>query len=568
MNRNRSDTRRRFGRLASACALIPLFELGCTVGPDYTPPEVHVGPNFSELSQTTSANPATQPSALNARAEPVVEWWSTFRDTELDSLVQRGVAENLDLQRATSRIRQARAELRIAGGQLYPQVNATGGYDVSRGSGNVQIPVGAFGGGGSSGSSGTGSSGTAASIRPRALSSASGGGSSGSSGSSSTSGGSSSGQSSGIRQQSGGPQSPLGDGGLPGVETELYQIGLDATWEIDIFGGVRRQVEAAADDLSASVEDRRDVLTSLVAEIARDYLQLRGLQQRIVIAKENLASQEDTLQLTQSRFKAGFATDLDVSREQTQVAETRATLPPLEAQARQMIHALSVLVAREPDTLTAELSTTLAIPAPPPDVPVGLPSDLLKRRPDIRRAERQIAAANARVGVATSDLFPKFSITGQLGLDSSHAQHLFDWDSRYFILSPGVSWNILDFGRTKANIESQTEQRQQLMLQYQGTVLQALKETEDALVNYATEQTRRVALDDAVKSARISVNVAKQQYQQGVVDFLTVLDTQRDLLSAEDSLVQSDQQISTNLVALYKALGGGWEVDAARQLVN
>ncbi|MGN6627024.1 MAG: TolC family protein, partial [Tepidisphaeraceae bacterium] len=364
----------------------------------------------------------------------------------------------------------------------------------------------------------------------------------------------------------GGPQSPLGEGGLPGVETELYQIGLDATWEIDIFGGTRRAVEAAADDLAAAVEDRRDVLTTLVAEIARDYLQLRGLQQRLSIARENLATQLDTLGLTQSRFKAGFVTELDVARAKTQVAETTAILPPLEAQIRQTIHALSVLVAQEPDALTSELTTTLTIPTPPPSVPVGLPSDLLQRRPDIRRAERQIAAANARVGVATADLFPKFSITGSLGLDSSHARNLFAWDSRYFLFSPGVSWNIFDAGRTQANIAAQTEQRQQLMLAYQNAVLQALKETEDALVNYATEQTRHAALSEAVQSARTSVNIARQQYEQGVIDFLVVLDTQRDLLSAEDALVQSDETIATNLVALYTALGGGWEVDAARQM--
>lgn len=233
---------------------------------------------------------------------------------------------------------------------------------------------------------------------------------------------------------------------------------------------------------------------------------------------------------------------------------------------RQTIHALSILVGQEPLALSDELKAIAPLPGTPPDVPIGLPSSLLKRRPDIRRAEKQIQAANARVGVATADLFPKFAITGGLGVDSSHAKNLFQWDSRYFILSPGVSWNVFDGGRVRANIRAQTEQRQQLMLAYQDTVLQALGETEDAIVMYATEQARHAALVNAEKAARASVEIARDQYKQGVVDFLTVLDTQRELLDTQDQLVQSDQLTATNLVMLYKSLGGGWEVDAARQL--
>ena len=543
---------------------------GCAVGPEYKPPVVHVDPNFGELNQTTSANPATQRSQTNARGEPIVEWWTTLGDAELNALVSRAAAENLDVQRAASRVRQARQDVVIAGGRLYPQVNAAGGYASARGSGNVSAPLGSSNGASSGGAS-AGGGGKSSASRFRTLANSSGGGSSGggSSGGSGSSSGSSPGSSSGGSfgpPVNGGPQSPFGSGGLPGVQTELYQVGLDATWEIDVFGGIRRGIEAAAADLSASVEDRREVLITLLAEVANDYLQLRGLQQRIAIARANLVSQQETLDLTRQRYKAGVTTELDVTRQQTQVAETEALIPPLEAQARMMIHAISVLAGREPLALSRELQDNAPLPHIPVDVPVGLPGDLLARRPDIRRAEKQIQAANARIGVATADLYPKFSITGQAGFDSSHVTDLFHWDSRYFILSPGVSWNVFDAGRIRANIQATTEQRQQLMLAYQQAVLTALRESEDALVTYSTEQARHASLEQAEKSARASVDIARDQYKQGVIDFLSVLDTQRELLNAQDQRVQSEQTIATDLVALYKALGGGWEIDAAREL--
>ena len=396
----------------------------CTVGPDYHKPEAKAQGSYAELKQTTSANPATQPSAVTDRAQPLVEWWTTFRDPELESLVQRTMADNLNLHRSASRILQSRAELRVAGADLYPRMRGTAGYDRSRGSKNVAFPLSAFGGSSSSSSAG-----------PHRLSpqQASGGGGGGAS-----------------ATPLGGPMSPLGEGGLPGVTTDIYQIGFDASWEIDVFGGTRRSVEAAAADYAAAVEDRRDALVSLVAEVARDYLQLRGFQQRLAIAHDNLASQRDSLELTRSRFSAGFVTQLDVARAQTQVAQTQATIPALESQVRLAIHALSTLLAQDPDALSGELMATGPLPAAPPTVPIGLPSELLRRRPDIRRAERQLAAANARVGVATADLYPKFSITGQLGLDSTKVKRLFEGSSAYFLLSPGVSWNLFEAGRIRA----------------------------------------------------------------------------------------------------------------------
>jgi multidrug efflux system outer membrane protein len=347
--------------------------------------------------------------------------------------------------------------------------------------------------------------------------------------------------------------------------TAIFAGGFDATWELDVFGGQRRQIEAARADLSATVEDRHDMMVSLLAEVAHDYLELRGLQGRLRIAHENLQLQQDSLDLTRSLRKAGFSSELDVSREMTQVAQTKSVIVPLRTQVVQERHALATLLGNEPDALSMELEATAPVPAVPPVVTIGMPSDLLRRRPDIRRAERQVAAANARVGAAIAEFYPKFSLTGAFGLDSSRFQSLFETASRYFVLYPSVSWKLLDFGRTREQVEMQREEYKQSMLKYQQTLLTALKEVEDAQVAYMDEQDHHAALVDAVTSARDSVTIARDRYKQGLTDFLQVLDAQRDLLVNEDNLAQSDQAISTNLVALYKALGGGWEVEAMRQ---
>ncbi len=408
-----------------------------------------------------------------------------------------------------------------------------GGYQHARGSKNVVIPASAFTGGGGA----TPAISSAGPVATPAQVTAGGGASA----------------------PQGGPESPLGEGGFPGVTTDLYQAGFDASWELDVFGGQRRADEAADADTAAAMENRGDIQVSLLAEVARDYIQLRAAQLEAQIARQNLHDQQDTLELTRSRYQAGFATQLDVAREAAQVASTAATLPALEASIRQSIHALGVLLGDDPDALFAELSTSAPIPPVPPRVPVGVPADLVRRRPDIRRAERQLAAATARIGVATSDFYPKFSLTGSLGLDSSQIKPLLDWNSRYFALSPGVSWPIFDAGRIKSNVEVQKELTRQAATSYQSAVLNALREVEDALASYRMEQLRRKALADAVDASRDAVDLARQQYEKGVIDFLEVLDAQRSLLEAENVLAQSDSDISLDLVSLYKALGGGWE---------
>ncbi|HEX4054889.1 MAG TPA: efflux transporter outer membrane subunit [Tepidisphaeraceae bacterium] len=500
-------------------ALLLMVLSGCEVGPDYRPPKMKVAPSYGDT-------PATQPaSSVSSNSANMVRWWRSFNDPELDSLVNRAEANNLDLRSAESRLLQARAQRGVVGSELWPQINADGGYQHARGSKNVVIPLGAFTGGKPL------VSGAGPVATPDQVTAA----------------------------QAGGPESPLGNGGFPGVTTDLYQAGFDASWEIDVFGGQRRAIEAANADTAAALEDRRDIMVSLVAEVARNYIQLRTAQLESSIAEQNLHDQQDTLDLTRSRYQAGFATELDVARQAAQVASTAATLPAIEAQVRQFIHALGVLLGQDPESLSAELSTSAPIPPVPPQVPIGVPADLLRRRPDIRRAERQLAAASARIGVATADFYPKFSLTGSFGLDSSQIKQLFDWNSRYFALSPGISWPIFDAGRIRSNVEVQKELTRQAATSYESAVLNAMREVEDSLASYRTEQLRRKSLADAVDESRQAADLARQQYEKGVVDFLEVLDAQRTLLEAQDVLAQSDSAISLDLVSLYKALGGGWQ---------
>ena len=335
-----------------------------------------------------------------------------------------------------------------------------------------------------------------------------------------------------------------------------------------MFGGVRRQVEAADADIEAGVEGRRDVLVSLLAEVARDYLELRGTQRQLAIARANLASQQGTLRLTRERRQAGMGTQLDVSRAESEVATTAAQIPALDAQARAAVHRLGVLIGREPSALSERLSaegnaaSAGTIPPVPPEVPVGLPSDVLRRRPDIRRAERELAAATARTGAATADLFPRFTLTGAGGLQTLNLGDLFQGNSAFYSIGPGVSWPVFDAGRIRSNIRVQGARQEQALIRYRQAVLSALRDVEDALSNYAAEQVRRQSLAEAVAADRQAVAVARDQYAQGVIDFLTVLDAERSLFRSEAALADSDRTVATDLVALYKALGGGWEVES------
>jgi NodT family efflux transporter outer membrane factor (OMF) lipoprotein len=482
---------------ARGIALLAFAFPGCTVGPDYQRPELPVPDRYAGVGATT------QPAA---RAVDVARWWTSFNDPTLDALIDRAVASNLDLRLATARLREARALRGVVGADLFPDVNVAGAYTRSRTSENA-FSFDQPSGGGGGGSPGFG---------------------------------------------------PFGE---PGDTQSLYQAGFDANWELDVFGGVRRSIEAADADIGAAVEGRRDALVTLLAEVARNYVELRGFQRRLEIAGQNLKVQQDTLELTRARFEAQLVSELDVTRADAQVATTAAGIPALEAQRNQAAHRLAVLLGQPPAGLLDELlpSGTLAIPSGPPDVPPGLPSDLLRRRPDVRRAERELAAATARVGVATADLFPKFSLTGSLGLQAEAFGDLGRWDSRFYNAGPSVSWPVFDAGRIRSNIRVENARQEQALVRYEQSVLTALEDVENALVGYGKEHQRRQSLQRAVAANRRSVEMANQLYDRGLTDFLDVLEAQRALFASEDALVQSERTISTNLVALYKALGGGWD---------
>jgi NodT family efflux transporter outer membrane factor (OMF) lipoprotein len=447
---------------------------GCEVGPDYHPPKMTMPPHW-QIPATTQASVVVQ------QPVRIERWWANFHDRELDSLIQRAVAANLDLQAATERIRQARATVDVVRGGLLPAANASGSY--------------AHGGSG------------------------------------------------------------------PSQTYDLWQAGLDASWELDIFGGTRRAVESARASFQAAIEDRRDVLVTLLGEVATDYIQLREYQQEIAIDEQNLQVQIHSVQVTRNKRKLGTGTELDVVQAQSIVATSRADLETLQAEAQQTIYAMSFLLGLPPAALDKPLTAPGVIPQPPPVVEVGVPSELLRRRPDIRRAERQVAAATAQIGVATADLFPKFFLTGDFNLQASNFSGLANWNNRSWSIGPSMTWPIFAGGQIRANIRVQNALQAQALTAYKTTILAALQEVQNAMVGYARQQRRREALGEAVTANQRAVVLATQRYNQGLTDFLSVLDAERSLFSSQSALVQSNGTVATDAVALYKTLGGGWEVD-------
>lgn len=354
-------------------------------------------------------------------------------------------------------------------------------------------------------------------------------------------------------------------GSNSGTTQDLFQAGFDAGWELDIFGGARRAKETAAALLAAAGEERNDVLISLNAEVARNYLELRGSQQRLATADRTLAVQEQNLALARGRLDSGFGNQLEVVQAETQLALTRAQLPPLQNNIGQARNLLALLLGLPPGALDGELATVAPLPQPPELLPATLPSELLRRRPDIRRAERQLAAATAEIGVATAELFPRFSLSALLGLQSNSLSTLVSAGSRYWTVGPTLSWSLFDAGRARANIDLNKGRREEAEAVYEKTVLTALSEVENALQALQREAETRQTLAAAVASAERAVELASGRYRAGLSDFLEVLQSQSALYQSRDQLVQSEQQLDQDLVALYKALGGGWDSGDAAQ---
>jgi len=351
--------------------------------------------------------------------------------------------------------------------------------------------------------------------------------------------------------------------GIPGVNSDLFQVGFDAAYEIDLFGDVRRSIEAAGRLAEASEDGRRQIQVTLLGEVARNYIALRALQRRLQVARGNLDDQRRTADIVGRRFAGGLTTNFDVVRARAQVAATESGIPPLEAGIRLRIHALSVLLGEQPMALADELAAAAPIPPVPPEVPVGLPSELLRRRPDVRRAERLLAAATAEQGVATADFFPHLVLGGAVGVQSRHLDDLFN-DSRYHSAGPVLEWTLFDGGRRAANLDRSKARVVEALAEYEATVLGALQDVEDALTSYAHDQDRRGRLRALVAESLEAVRIARSQFEQGIVALLDVIEVQRSLYAAEDNLAQADQAVSSDLVALYKALGGGWEAIEAR----
>jgi NodT family efflux transporter outer membrane factor (OMF) lipoprotein len=338
---------------------------------------------------------------------------------------------------------------------------------------------------------------------------------------------------------------------------DLYQAGLDAVWEIDLFGGVRRNVESANANIRAATENIRDVQVSVTAEVALNYIQLRGYQQEIELAQNNLKAQKHIALITRKLFNVGFDSALDVANADSSVATTESQIPVMETAAQQSIYALSVLLARSPGELLKQLTPTGNLPGVPAQVPVGLPSDLLRRRPDIRAAEAQLHAATAQIGVATADFFPSFSLTGTMNWNSNLLRTWWTDASRSYSFGPSVTWPIFQGGAIVSNVHLQEALRDQAFITYQETVLAAFQDVENALIAFSKEQQHHKALSDAVVANRKAMDLSLQLYTAGQTNFLNVLNAQLSLYASENALVQSKQNISTDLIALYKALGGG-----------
>jgi outer membrane protein, multidrug efflux system len=347
----------------------------------------------------------------------------------------------------------------------------------------------------------------------------------------------------------------------PGVplEANVYQAGFDAAWELDVFGGTRRAVEAARADFAGAEFGQRDVLITVLSEVARNYVEARAFQRRLAVANSNIEAQQQILVLTRDRFTNGLTGELDVQEADALLATTRAQAPVFENGFRNSVYHLGLLLGQPPGALLDELANAAPIPAAPPGVPVGLPSQLLQRRPDVQKAERQFASATAHIGVAESDLYPKFSLTGEAALQSISASDWFTAGSRFWSAGPTVQWRIFDYGRIRANVRVQNARADQALEAYEQSMLAAFTDVETALTAYAKEQTRRQSLEHAAQANDQAVSLAVDLYSHGLADFVRVLESQRSLYQSQDALIESDRAVSSDLIALYKALGGGWE---------
>jgi len=464
--------------LAGGCAM---------VGPDFKPPGSKVADQWAD----------DEDQGLTRQPILDTQWWHVFDDTILDTLVQTAYEQNLSLQIAGLRVLEARAQLGIVTGNLYPQSQTlSGNYSYNR---DRKTPL-----------------------------------------------------TSRYFNQAG--------------------IGFDAGWELDFWGKFRRGIESADANLIANIASYDDVLVTLTAEVARTYVTIRTLEKRIKLARKNIIIQQRSLELTTNQFETGSVTELDMQQATTQLRNTQASVPNLLISLEQAQHALSILMGMPPQDLNKMLGTTGDIPTAPAEVAVGIPADLLRRRPDIKQAELQAAAQSAQIGIAEAELLPSFSLFGSIGWNVNDAGQdsigdLFESNNLRFSTGPSFQWKILNYGRLKNQVRVQDARFEQLLTNYNNTVLNAAGEVEDAISGFLHSKVEAQYRKESAQAARRSTDLAMLQYTEGVSLYQSVLDATRSLASQQDAYAQTRGNIAINLIAMYKALGGGWEVRLGNDFV-
>ena len=475
---------------------IVLMMSGCTmVGPDFVKPEAPLLDDWME----------TQAPGLSAGQTDYSNWWRVFDDPVLDNLVEKAYQQNLSLQIAGIRIYEARAQLGIAVGNLYPQQqSASGELTTNKLSTSADTPF---------------------------------------------------------------------------IDTNFNELrlGFDASWELDIWGRFRRSVQSGVANLEATIASYDNVLVSLTAEVARTYIVIRTLEKQVVVAVNNVKLQERSLQIAEVRFKEGAVSELDVTQAKSLLSDTKALVPRLESSLRRAQNALAILLGVLPGTLTEMLIGPAQIPAASEAVIIDIPNNLLRRRPDIRLAELQIATQSPQIGIAKADLYPQFFLFGNIGWRSSDTNSvsvqnslgdIFSYKSLFWNAGPGFNWNILNYGRIRNSVRVEDARLQELVVNYKDTVLNAQREVEDAMVAFTRSKEEERFLKVSVTAAQRSVGLSLLQYREGLVDYQRVLDSQRFLATQEDRLTEVSGQVSTDLVATYKALGGGWQIREGEEIVS
>ena len=466
-----------------------------------------VGPDFvkPDIPEPTEWNEQDDPTIVTEETD-LTTWWTVFNDPVLDSLIQTAHEVNLPLRIAGLRIIEARTQMAIAVGNQYPQTQqGVGGYQ------RVNLSENAA------------------------------------------------------------------NRGLADLNYGEYNLGMDAAWEMDFWGKFRRAVESEAANLEASIAGYDNVMVTLTAEVASTYVLIRTLEEQLVIAHRNVEIQQRSLRIAEVRFDAGLVTELDVTQARSLLKNTQASIPRLEANLQSAKNGLAVLLGMLPEKIDGILTETGPIPKVPAQVAVGIPANLLRRRPDIRRAELQVATQSARIGIAKADLFPSFSLTGTIGFRTgdrdniatpgSGIEDLFDRDSLEFFAGPSFRWNILNYGRITNRVRLEDARFQQQLVNYEETVLRAAREVEDAMVSFLRKQEELIFRGESVQASKRSVDLSLLQYREGLVDFQRVLDTQRFLSQQENLLAFTTGSVSLNLIAMYKALGGGWETRVGKEII-